>query len=398
MGSSFDDLFPDADETRLGELPAFPDTEADAIRAKARKTLDRRTPTDPAGNKRVKRGRRRLSADETRALTQQLATRYLSIQVAGNRELTSGDVRVLAILVRAARRAHGLVTDISVPEIANRAAVSHRQVQLTVKKLGAHPFNLVRRQYRKLRPGMNDTNVYLIDANCFSKGHNPAASSDELSPARPRRAQGEKNCEVKKAISDRYTSTSTSDAKNEQSSDRKVGCRKKMSPTDKSEKPSHIDNPSPELTRPRYRPLPNINPDDEALLRSAIDILRPDLILPRSGQGVVELVEHLLEKYIPSFDFEIWPTYVRKHGTRAYLAVVETLLVSCARAAGEHPIYSMAGYLGGILRKQQPNPAHTIATLDAKYGDALRREGVKLAGVGVPSDLLTKPLPYEARP
>ncbi len=117
----------------------------------------------------VKRGRRYMSATDTRELTQKLATRYLSPAIGGDRRLTPSDARVLAILVMDAAKGGSRVTDMSVPEIANRAAVSHRQVQLSVQKLGEAPFRLVECTHRPIRPGFNDTNIYRIVASCFAK-------------------------------------------------------------------------------------------------------------------------------------------------------------------------------------------------------------------------------------
>ena len=146
------------------DLPFNATEELDAAWRGARSVARRET-----DERRVRRGRRQLLAAEATDLTHKLSQMYLPTEIAADRRMTPGDIRVLAILVRAARIGGGSATDISVPEIANRAAVSDRQVQLTADKLGKQPFDLVQRTFRRLRPGMNDTNVYELATECMAR-------------------------------------------------------------------------------------------------------------------------------------------------------------------------------------------------------------------------------------
>ena len=54
---------------------------------------------------------------------------------------------------------------------------------------------------------------------------------------------------------------------------------------------------------------------------------------------------------------------------KAYLAVVETLLMASVRAGTGRAIHSLAGYLGGILWKPvEINPGHTVREIVRLYG------------------------------
>ncbi|MEQ8664886.1 MAG: hypothetical protein RIC16_04095 [Rhodospirillales bacterium] len=370
--SPFDDLFPNADEQALGQpIPADDGAWSNAHKS-VRRSLDRRTSTDATGARRVKRGRRRLSPTDARNLTHELAGWYLATEVAADRRLTPGDVRVLAIMVRAANKAGGRHTDIAVKTIANRAAVSDRQVQLTVTKLSQHPFNLVRRTFRPLRPGMNDTNVYEIAARCFRGGAEVkrSASQETASPASDAApARGEKLCGVKnKPILDIYTSTPTRPAVRKRS----TGCRKRTA-TGSCRDRSGPPDPVFEVARPRTAPIPNISPDDAGLIKRALAVIRPDRALPDDPVEIVRAVDRLRLEYIPGFDESAWPMLAARHGTRAYLAVVETLLMASVRAGTDRVIQSLPAYLGGILWKPrgQVNPGHTVSEILRLYADQL---------------------------
>lgn len=93
-----------------------------------------------------------MDSQQAYDLTNQLATKFLPEKIAADRRLSQADVRVIAIIAYDVERRGGLITDMSVPEIANRAAVSERQVQKTVNKLSAYPFQLVERTERPIKP------------------------------------------------------------------------------------------------------------------------------------------------------------------------------------------------------------------------------------------------------
>ena len=393
--SAFDDLFANNAVELSGHQP-FEDSALGTSFRKAVRNRDRRSSIDPGGDKRVKRGRRRMSASETRNRTYELA-RSLPVVIAADRRLTPGDVRVLAVLVDAARYNSARITDISVPEIASTANLSVRQVQFTVKKLSKLPFNLVRRTYRKLRPGMNDTNVYQLSEACFADDRE--ASEDEISQ-RPkerhspkcsgRAARGEEKCGVKVSISDRYPATSTGSAGRRRSG----GCRKDGPAegslrTRHSAPPVRIDG----IARPRTALIPNFDPDDAGLIKRACAIIRPDLCPPDNPGEIVVFVDFLRRKYIPNFDEQAWPMLVARHGARAYLAVIEVLLMAGARAGTDRSINAFDRYLGGIVWKPKGriDPAQSVAKLMANYGWFLG--DMKLAGKGVPSALLDVPAP-----
>ena len=321
----------------------------------------------------------RLSS--TRALTNRLAS-ALPLGLAADRRLTPGDVRVLAVLVIGARKAGSSVTDMSVPEIANRAAVSHRQVQLTTDKLGEVPFSLVRRSFRVLRPGMNDTNVYELAAGCFTRpaakvhtpsraDHQPRRQTSSRSIGQQDRAVsargGEKLFGVKNLTSNKHTPTPTEDGKTEQ----REGCRKRQ--TEPSRKPSpRLPVTVSEAARPKVAPIPNISLDTAALMQRALAIVRPDRKPPDDPVDLVQAVDRLRHDYMPTFDETAWPLLVRRHGVKAYLAVIETLLMASVRAGTDRVIHSLPGYLGGILWKREPiNPGHTISEIIRLYGDLI---------------------------
>ncbi len=306
----------------------------------------------------AKRGRRYMSATDTRDLTQDLATRHLSPAIGGDRRLTPSDVRVLAILVMDATKSGSRVTDMSVPEIANRAAVSHRQVQLSAQKLGKTPFHLVERTHRPLRPGMNDTNIYRIDVLCFAR--RACRSEEKKSKSSPRR-RGEKNSGVKNNKLDYISSTST----NTQTK-KKNGCRKSGLPGVVVAK-SRQDREQPVRKQPPVR----LNETQASIAKRALAILEAGKSPPDASTEIVETIERLRSKELYAFNEDAWPVVLRRQGANAYLAVVETLLMARVRAGTDRVIASPAAYLGGIVWKapDKVNPAHTIQEIVQNYAE-----------------------------
>jgi len=127
-----------------------------------------------------------------------------------------------------------------------------------------------------------------------------------------------------------------------------------------------------ENARPSTPPIPNIPIDTAELMKQAMAIIRPDWEIPDDPVDLVRATDRLRNQYITNFDDSAWPMLVRRHGPKAYLAVIETLLMASVRAGTERVIRSLSGYLGGILWKRGPiDPEHTITEIIRLYGDMI---------------------------
>ena len=133
--------------------------------------------------------------------------------------------------------------------------------------------------------------------------------------------------------------------------------------------------------RPRSAPVPNISPDDAGLLKRALAVIRPDRALPDDPADLVRAIDRLRLDCIAGFDESAWPMLAARHGTRAYMAVVETLLMASVRAGTDRVIHSLPAYLGGILWKPRGkvNPAHTVSEIIRLYADRIEPRQAALA-------------------
>ena len=311
-----------------------------------------------------------LSAPEVRALTSKLTRAYLPVEIGINAEITPAEKRVLAVLIADARRNGCAASELSVPEIAYRAAVSERMVQSATRKLSGATFGLIDIEYRRIACDMNETNVYRLAVACFGDRLPYSGTPDDTRRRAPaaRIQRGAKKRGVNYSSSNINTPTPTGVAVRKRSR----GCRKRTATglsRDRSGPPAQVL----EVARPRTAPIPNISPDDAGLIKRALAVIRPDRALPDDPADIVRAVDRLRLEYIPGFDEGAWPMLVARHGTRAYLAVVETLLMASVRAGTDRVIHSLAGYLGGILWKprDQMNPANTVSEIIRLYANQL---------------------------
>ncbi|MEQ8664919.1 MAG: hypothetical protein RIC16_04260 [Rhodospirillales bacterium] len=300
-----------------------------------------------------------LSAPEVRTLTSKLTRAYLPVEK-----------RALAVLIADARRNNCASCELSVPEIAYRAAVSERMVQSATRKLSGATFGLIEIEYRRIARDMNETNIYRLAVACFGDrlpfSRTPEGTCRRAQPSRAQR--GAKKRGVNYSPSNIDTPTPTGGNLRKRSRE----CRKRTATglsRDRSGPPAQVL----EVVRPRTAPIPNISPDDAGLIKRALAVIRPDRALPDDPTDIVRAVDRLRLEYIPGFDEGAWPMLAARHGTRAYLAVVETLLMASVRAGTDRVIQSLPAYLGGILWKprEQVNPAHTVSEIIRLYADRL---------------------------
>ncbi len=299
----------------------------------------------------VKRGRRLLSRKDTADLTTKLSSMYLSPEVRDDRSLTNSDLRILAILVMGARRSGTLFNEMSVPEIANRAAVSHRQVQLTVNKVSSDIYGFLDRTMRPVRSCMNDTNVYKLAEKCFRLPLEEKVAEKRENLGAP---LGEKQFGVNNKPSRFIKNTST------ETTSKKVGCRKSRPFRNRLGEISSYPPQRPKLPLPV--PKVSFTEGQAILAKRALALLKPRTPPPDDLEVMITMIERLRVEKISAFDDGWWPHCVRRHGANAYLAVVQTELFAHVRADCENFIHTKAGYLGGILKKkpEEANPAHSI--------------------------------------
>ena len=254
--------------------------------------------------------------------------------IGADRTLRDSEAAVLALLCRHAWAASAATVAPSVPALAGELECSERTVQLAARVLAGR--GLIAVTERPVRRGHNLSNLYRITGPRLLAAF-----------ARPSRRRRERQGETARQGETDLTQDSEPIPKDSSPYSHRI-----TSNTTAQCKPAQqTDQPRPDTganPKRRYR-LPDKGAHHE-LSANALHQIAPQLAAQAQAStepgAIWDAWTRLRDEKIRGFNPTLWNRAVAVHGTRAYLAVAETLLKT---QAGQitHP----AGYLWGILKR-----------------------------------------------
>lgn len=410
----------DADRARLGvHEPLPPDTSLEQLElALTWRALQRRQGQPGRSLAEILTGRRTVAvakparsprAAERRRRAAWLA-RALPAEIATDGRLTNAELAVLGMLYRLAREVGDTAVEPSIPELAQRTALTDRRVQQACRALQERGWVAV--TARPIRPGHNDTNRYellhpglrrrLGGAERLARaplGRPPVSVRPRSQPSLAGTSSGLRpRSPAAFAIPGRDSG---------QGGETHFA----LNPSERESPPSHrVTSPLSQSCEPAI-PHDPANPnmtayqDGGSVLSAAPPARAPGLprrtapqerrdlalealrrLAPPMHRKAAEsadpdmpwrMLDRLRETQLGGFNSELWALAVRRHGPLAYLAVAETLL---KERAGQ--LRSPQGYLWGILRRgiargtraEDCTPEESVAAiLEGRRGATLLR-------------------------
>jgi hypothetical protein len=330
-------------DARILELP--PETLSDQLRERREFLLRQRQGNQLPGASRAKREpTQRRPRRAGRAETARMAAE-LPPCARVDQNMTNAAVRVYRTLWRLADEG---CNDPSVPEIADRALCHVRAVQFALEALKTSGHLVV--MYRRVRPGMNATNIYQLTY------HRRAISA----PA----ARGEKICGVKRKKDSVSTLTVGKGCSSERSAPgRRAESNRKIASFEGSARKLRT---IPGKAMPRAQRRAGFDPD---VGRLALISLKAqgvtDNLDAHDCDAICAAVDGLRRTRFPGFSPGYWERSVGRLGFAAYLAVIEV-----AELAAVKQIHNMTAYLGGVLRKPADEVRPDVTLTRLQYSAA----------------------------
>lgn len=274
-------------------------------------------------------------------------TRCLPEAIRSDCRLTNAARAVAAVLYYLACQSGSPAVDPSLRELINRSYFSRRAVHDGLHQLREFGYLEIEERKRPDSP-VNDTNLYVLCGALKPAGPSQGRTVRRAPAAAKADRGGAKKGVVRKTPSGGITHTSTI----EPSPPSSKGCRNRRFASGVGQS----RRGSTDRVSPRPVPIPRLNgadPSEVSLAKRAILSLSQTCshVTATSEDlddfdGIIAFVERLRTEKISRFSESWWPHCVRRHRFKAYLAVVEVLLMAEVKDIG-----SLSGYLGGILRK-----------------------------------------------